>query len=125
MSPQPSGSRAEILNRVPLNVPGKFFVDDTCLDCDLCREIAPNHFSRDKERGVAYVSSQPSTPEELALCYECVNACPCESIGDTGDQHDWTLLPPVHLERGQSSDPKECKCHEVSWEHCTRFCSVV
>jgi ferredoxin len=47
-------------HRVPLNVPGKFFVDDQCLDCDLCRDIAPNNFSRDDARGVAYVSRQPS-----------------------------------------------------------------
>jgi ferredoxin len=111
MSKPRPGASAEIQHRVPLSVPGKFFVDDQCLDCDLCRETAPNNFSRDDARGVAYVSRQPSTPEELALCRESVEGCPCEAIGDTGDQHDWAALQPVGWERGESSAPKQCGCH--------------
>jgi hypothetical protein len=26
---------------VPESVPGDFFVDSTCIDCDACRQIAP------------------------------------------------------------------------------------
>ena len=28
-------------NKHPLNLPGAYYNDDTCIDCDLCREIAP------------------------------------------------------------------------------------
>ena len=31
--------------RVPENVPGDFFVDSTCIDCDACRQIAPTVFA--------------------------------------------------------------------------------
>ncbi len=31
---------------VPENVPGDFFVDSTCIDCDACRQIAPSVFGR-------------------------------------------------------------------------------
>ncbi len=110
MSDKPPGTNAEIRYRVPLSVPGKFFVDDQCLDCDLCRETAPNNFRRDDARGVAYVFRQPSTPEELAHCRECVEGCPCEAIGDTGDQHDWAALPPVEQMTTVSTKPKQCKC---------------
>ena len=30
--------------RWPSNVPGEFYVDRTCIDCDQCREIAPATF---------------------------------------------------------------------------------
>lgn len=30
--------------RVPENAPGDFFVDSTCIDCDTCRQIAPQVF---------------------------------------------------------------------------------
>ena len=39
---------ADIANRYPENVTGKFFVDNQCIDCDLCRETAPNNFTRQK-----------------------------------------------------------------------------
>ena len=29
---------------LPQNVTGDFFVDDTCIDCDTCRQIAPETF---------------------------------------------------------------------------------
>lgn len=110
MSDSPPGSQARIEDRVPRNVPGKFFVDNTCLDCDLCCETAPENFSRDDDRGVAYVSRQPVTPDELARCQECVIGCPCESIGDTGDQHDWATLPPVEWPIAPSDEPRHCRC---------------
>ena len=35
--------------RVPENVPGDFFVDSTCIDCDACRQIAIRHFTRRRD----------------------------------------------------------------------------
>ena len=32
---------ADIANKYAENVSGKFYVDDQCIDCDLCRETAP------------------------------------------------------------------------------------
>ena len=37
---------ADIANRYTDNVPGKFYVDNQCIDCDLCRETAPANFTR-------------------------------------------------------------------------------
>jgi len=36
---------ASLAQRLPDNVPGDFFVDDTCIDCDACRIFAPAIFS--------------------------------------------------------------------------------
>ena len=35
---------ADVANKFPQNVPGRFYVDDQCIDCDLCRETAPANF---------------------------------------------------------------------------------
>ena len=78
-------------NRLPQNVPGRFYVDDQCLDCDLCRETAPTVFRRDDEMGVAYIYHQPESEDELSLTAEALQGCPCEAIFSDGDQFDWTV----------------------------------
>lgn len=71
-------------NKHPLNLPGAYYNDDTCIDCDLCREIAPGFFRRDDHEGKTYVWRQPATPDEIALAEEALHACPTESIGNDG-----------------------------------------
>ena len=75
---------AEIENKYAQNVPGPFYVDDQCIDCDLCRETAPANFTRLDDRGHSYVCKQPITPEEEVLCRQALEGCPVEAIGDNG-----------------------------------------
>ena len=37
---------ADIANKYAESVAGKFYVDNQCIDCDLCRETAPANFMR-------------------------------------------------------------------------------
>lgn len=67
------------------NVPGKFYVDNTCIDCDLCRETAPQFFKRNEEEGHTYVWRQPVSAEEIRLAEEARTGCPTETIGNDGD----------------------------------------
>jgi len=76
---------AEVDDKNPENVDGKFYVDSQCIDCDLCRETAPANFERDDEEGYSYLFKQPETAEELELCIEAMEGCPVEAIGDDGD----------------------------------------
>jgi ferredoxin len=68
-------------SRVPENVPGRFYVDATCIDCDLCRETAPGNFHRNDAGRRSYVASQPSGPEEESACQAALEECPVEAIG--------------------------------------------
>jgi glyoxylase-like metal-dependent hydrolase (beta-lactamase superfamily II)/ferredoxin len=69
----------------PENVNGDFFVDSTCIDCDLCRQIAPESFARAGEQSAVY--RQPvNHPEEFAALKALVS-CPTSSIGALGT-HD-------------------------------------
>ena len=68
------------------NAPGKFYVDDECIDCDLCRQSAPNNFARNEEKGYSYLVKQPQMPEEEKQCKEAMEGCPVEAIGSDGDK---------------------------------------
>ena len=72
-------------DRVPENVPGKYYVDSSCIDCDVCRSTAPENFAQSEENGYTYVAKQPANEEEEQLCQEAVESCPVEAIGDDGD----------------------------------------
>ena len=75
---------ADVANRYPENARGRFYVDDQCIDCDLCRQTAPMNFTRDEESGHSFVFKQPQTEEEECQCQEAMENCPVEAIGDDG-----------------------------------------
>ena len=76
---------ADKSQRVPENVPGRFYVDDTCIDCDLCRETAPRNFTRQDAEGHSYVFHQPEDPAQEAACLAAMEECPVEAIGNDGE----------------------------------------
>src|SRR5438552_15179734 len=75
---------ADVANKYPQNAAGRFYVDEQCIDCDLCRETAPANFRRNDDGGHSYVYKQPESPEEQALCKEAMEGCPVEAIGSDG-----------------------------------------
>ena len=72
-------------DRVPENVCGAYYVDSACIDCDVCRDTAPDNFTRSDEHNYSYVFKQPETEEERAQCDEALAACPVEAIGNDGE----------------------------------------
>ena len=65
---------ADAANKYSENVVGKLFVDNQCIDCDLCRETAPDNFKRNDDGGYSYVYKQAESPEEEARCKENLTA---------------------------------------------------
>lgn len=76
---------ADLANKYSDNTSGQYFVDDQCIDCDLCRETAPANFTRQNDGGYSYVFKQPETDEEKELCEQAMQGCPVEAIGDDGE----------------------------------------
>ena len=72
------------------NATGKYYCDTECIDCDLCRETAPENFTRNDDGGYSYVFKQPANEEEDALCAEAMDASPVEAIGDDGESDEGT-----------------------------------
>jgi ferredoxin len=71
-------------DRVKENVPGAYYVDSSCIDCDVCRDTAPESFTRCDENNYSFVFKQPEGEEELAAAEEAVLCCPVEAIGNDG-----------------------------------------
>jgi glyoxylase-like metal-dependent hydrolase (beta-lactamase superfamily II)/ferredoxin len=67
--------------RLPQNVAGDFFVDDSCIDCDACRQIAPATFRDHGDASSVY--RQPGTDAEVLRALMALTACPTSSIGTT------------------------------------------
>ncbi|MFO1023061.1 MAG: MBL fold metallo-hydrolase [Planctomycetales bacterium] len=70
---------------VPQNIPGDFFVDATCIDCDTCRQLAPTTFGQAPD--TSFVSKQPTSPDERRAALHALLACPTGSIGCQGENN--------------------------------------
>jgi ferredoxin len=89
---------ADANQKVPQNVLGLFFVDTSCIFCELCTLTAPSVFKEDVVNGWAYVFRQPATEAELAAASEALEGCPTASIGAEGYDPAWRtpLMPRSH-----------------------------
>jgi glyoxylase-like metal-dependent hydrolase (beta-lactamase superfamily II) len=76
---------ADAALRLADNVPGDFFVDSSCIDCDACRIFAPSVFSDTGDQSA--VHHQPATSEELLAAHKALVSCPTSSIGSM-ERHD-------------------------------------
>lgn len=70
---------ASSAKRLAGNVPGELFVDSTCIDCDTCRWMDPEHFVQEGEQSV--VARQPQGEEEWQRALQALVSCPTASIG--------------------------------------------
>jgi len=70
---------ANLSRRLSSNAAGDFFVDSSCIDCDICRQVAPETFRAQAVQTVVY--HQPSTPASVHRALMALVACPTGSIG--------------------------------------------
>lgn len=75
---------ANLKRRLPNNVAGDFYVDDTCINCDTCRRLAPEVFADDGD--YSFVQAQPQTNRATREALRALLACPTASIGTQGKQ---------------------------------------
>jgi len=75
---------ANLAQRLPENVPGDFFVDASCIDCDACRIFAPTVFSDTGDQSAVF--HQPETADELLAAQKALISCPTASIGSVAKQ---------------------------------------
>jgi glyoxylase-like metal-dependent hydrolase (beta-lactamase superfamily II)/ferredoxin len=78
---------ARASDRIAENVDGDFFVDSSCIDCDLCRQLAPATFARSQRKAQSYVHHQPEDDIARHRALMALVTCPTSSIG-TMEKHD-------------------------------------
>jgi glyoxylase-like metal-dependent hydrolase (beta-lactamase superfamily II)/ferredoxin len=65
--------------RLAENVAGEFYVDSTCIDCDACRQIAPDTFRDHGDQSSVW--RQPADARHELRAMMALVACPTSSIG--------------------------------------------
>ena len=75
---------ARLDQRRPENVHGDVYVDESCIDCDTCRWMAPETF--DRAGAMSRVHHQPADDEARHRALMALLACPTQSIG-TRERH--------------------------------------
>lgn len=73
-------------NKFPENVPGPFYVDDSCIACGVCEAEAPENFKLNDDGDHAFVYKQPENDDERDACVAALESCPVDAIGDDGEQ---------------------------------------
>lgn len=68
------------------NVSGDFYVDTTCIDCDTCRWMTPEVFTREGE--MSAVHHQPKNEDERLDALQALLSCPTSSIGTVEKPQD-------------------------------------
>jgi glyoxylase-like metal-dependent hydrolase (beta-lactamase superfamily II)/ferredoxin len=86
---------AHLNQRRSENVSGDLYVDQTCIDCDTCRWMAPEVFHSDREQSAVY--HQPASEQERLRAMQALLSCPTASIG--------TVEKPKDIKAVQQSFP--------------------
>lgn len=65
------------------NIEGRYYVDEACIDCDLCRQTAPDFFKRSFGGAATHsiVYRQPTDPADIERCDTALQDCPVNAIG--------------------------------------------
>jgi glyoxylase-like metal-dependent hydrolase (beta-lactamase superfamily II) len=86
--------------RASENAPGDLFVDDSCIDCETCRVLAPGVFTRSRRLGQSVVGRQPTAARDALRARMAIVSCPTSSIGSESkaDLHDAVAALPVPIE---------------------------
>ena len=77
---------ADPTHKVPENVPGPWYVDDTCTPCRTCMEVAGADTLLKWNDGETYVYfyKQPEGDAENEIAAETMAVCPTNAIGSDG-----------------------------------------
>lgn len=86
---------ATLKQRRAENSSGDFYVDSTCIDCDTCRWMAPEIYTRVGDQSA--VHHQPSNEKERLRAMQALLSCPTASIG--------TVDKPTDIKQVQTSFP--------------------
>ena len=75
---------ADASGKVAGNVAGRYYVDRSCVPCNLCIDEAPTLMRTSENEDFALFIRQPETPAEEAQARAALEICPSEAIGDDG-----------------------------------------
>ncbi len=72
-------------NKQPENVPGKWYVDTTCVPCNSCMDEAPTLLKYNADQSYVFFARQPANAQEEECARRALDVCPTSSIGNDGE----------------------------------------
>ncbi len=93
----------------PLDRGGEWFVDKSCIDCDVARMVAPGLIAEAPD-GRSFFTRAPASVAEETMAWRALLACPSGSIGaprgvkPAADAFPFEVAPGVHLCGFNSAD---------------------
>jgi ferredoxin len=77
---------ADPTHKLAENVPGPWYVDDTCTPCRVCLDVplAETLMRYNDDETYVYFYKQPETAEEIESANESMAICPQNAIGSDG-----------------------------------------
>lgn len=90
------------------NVPGRFYIDKSCIDCGMCPTLAPHTFAESDDATHSYAHAQPTTDEEVAECEEAAAICPTHSVRADGEEVFGLKTTAGGHWRGRRQLPESC-----------------
>ena len=85
--------------RHPDNAAGEWYVDQRCIDCGTCRELAPELFGVTRDQSIVVRQPRADDPD-LTDAWLAAQACPTQSIGTLSHQRRPGRLFPREIADG-------------------------
>jgi ferredoxin len=85
LDPRNTAAMADKTQRWEDNVAGRWYVDQSCILCSLCSDLAPKNFRESQAGDHDVVYKQPENDVELAQSEQAKQQCPVEAIGSDSD----------------------------------------
>jgi glyoxylase-like metal-dependent hydrolase (beta-lactamase superfamily II)/ferredoxin len=92
--------------RHPDNAPGDWYVDERCIDCGTCRDLAPALFGMTADQSIVVRQPAPADRAEGRDAWLAAQACPTQSIGTASHQRRPGRLYPNEI--GAGTDVYDC-----------------
>lgn len=75
---------ASINERWEDNSVGKYYVDKSCIMCNVCSDIAPTLFNESESGDHHVLVRQPANSAEEQSIRDAIDQCPVDAIGEDG-----------------------------------------
>jgi ferredoxin len=74
-------------DKIPENVPGKYYVDKTCVPCHTCMEVegAGALLKYNDDQTYVYFHAQPTDEAQVKIAEDSLAICPTGAIGNDGE----------------------------------------
>jgi ferredoxin len=88
---------SDAAQKLPKNVPGKYYTTDECDGCAYCAAVAPDNFEFEKSTNTYFIGRQPNVAGEEEVVREAMEDCPVDAIHSDDEEEKAEEEPDAEL----------------------------